>query len=73
MSRDTSNRRSAPGIIDPSCLYRLDELCARMNWSRHAWRSARRKGLRVLRSGSRAFVLGADVISFLEAQRGRDE
>ena len=54
-----------PGVVDPSSLYRIDELRARLGWKAHAWRTATRNGLRVQRAGGRAYVLGADFIEYL--------
>ena len=54
-----------PGVIDPTHLYRVDELRARLGWKAHAWRTATRKGLRTLRAGGRCYVLGSDVIDYL--------
>jgi len=59
--------------IDPSKLYRSDELAARMGWRPSGWRAARRAGLRALRYGKRWFVKGADLIKFVEEHSGRDD
>jgi hypothetical protein len=56
---------SIPGLIVPDALYRIDELRARMGWAKASYRAACRKGLRVRRSGKRAYVLGADAIAFI--------
>lgn len=72
MNHDTST----PGVVSPGELYHLDELLARMRWSKHAWRTARRNGLRVLHAGGRAYVLGSDLIEYLShlnGQEGRDD
>ncbi|MFM9057537.1 MAG: hypothetical protein ACKOSQ_00145 [Planctomycetaceae bacterium] len=52
--------------IDPSKLYRSDELSARMGWRPSGWRAARRAGLLARKYGKRWFVLGADVIAFVQ-------
>ncbi len=59
-----------PGLIVPEALYRIDELWARMGWAKASYRAACRKGLRVRRSGKRAYVLGADAIAFIASQTG---
>lgn len=59
---------SIPGMIVPDALYRIDELRARMGWAKASYRAACRKGLRVRRSGKRAYVLGADAIAFIASQ-----
>ena len=57
-----------PGIIEPGCVYHMDELLRRLRWSRHAWRTARRRGLKVIRTAGRAYVRGDDVIAYLVSQ-----
>lgn len=61
---------AVPGVIAPTNLYHVDELLARLKWSKHAWRTARRQGLRVLRAGGRAYVLGSDLITYLSKMNG---
>ena len=61
-----STRHYTPGEVNPSALYRADELKARMGWSDSALRSARRRGLKVRRDGKRAYILGEDVISYMK-------
>ncbi len=46
----------------------LDELSARLGLGTAAIRTARGKGLRVRRIGRRKFVVGRDLIAYLEAQ-----
>ncbi|MFT5093478.1 MAG: hypothetical protein ACKVII_26920 [Planctomycetales bacterium] len=57
-----------PGIVEPGCIYHVDELLTRLRWSRHAWRTARRNGLKVIRTAGRAYVSGDDVIAYLISQ-----
>lgn len=52
-----------PGAILPDALYRLDEAAARMGWGAHALRAARRRGLKVHRSGKRGYIVGRDLLS----------
>lgn len=59
------HRQPIPGMIFPDALYRIDELRARMGWAAASYRAACRRGLRVRRSGKRAYVLGADAIAFV--------
>jgi hypothetical protein len=59
--------------IDPSKLYRSDEIACRMGWRPSGWRAARRAGLKALRYGKRWFVKGAHLIEFVEQQAGRDD
>jgi len=69
MTTSTRSRTSArqapgtPGAILPDALYRLDEAAARMGWGAHALRAARRRGLKVHRSGKRGYVVGRDLLS----------
>lgn len=65
MSRSTSSRPSVPGIIESEVLYSKHELLGRLRWKEHAFRTARRNGLRVLRAGRRAYIYGRDVIAYL--------
>jgi hypothetical protein len=66
-------RRSVPDTaIEPSRLYRSDELAARMGWRPSGWRAARRAGLRAMRYGKRWFVKGADLIAFVEHHAADD-
>ena len=58
---------SAPGVISEQEIYRLGEAVARLGWSQSALRSARRRGLKVLRSGKRAYLSGREIVRFLEA------
>jgi hypothetical protein len=56
------------GVIDASAVYTLPALRDRLGIT-DAWlRAARRRGLRVRYAGRRAFVLGADFISYLGSQ-----
>lgn len=64
------HRQPIPGMIFPDALYRIDELRARMGWAAASYRAACRRGLQVRRSGKRAYVLGADAISFIAKEGG---
>jgi len=55
----------SPGEIFLNAIYRVDELKRRMGWKDAAFRSARRSGLKVCRSGGRAYVLGKDLNDYL--------
>lgn len=57
---------SVPGVIEENALYRLDEFLLRAGWTRKSWDSARRRGLRALRSGKRVYVRGSDAREFIE-------
>lgn len=54
------------GIIKPDEMYRLEEAKKRTGWGAHAFRAARRAGLQVRYAGRRGFVLGKDIIEYVE-------
>jgi hypothetical protein len=58
----------SPGEVRSGVLYRADELKERMGWSDSAFRSARRRGLKVCRDGKRAYILGEDVIAYMKSK-----
>lgn len=62
-----------PGVIRSDELYRFDDAAARLGWGDQARRAARRKGLKVHRSGKRNYVLGKDLLAFItgEATHGK--
>ncbi|MDA0808208.1 MAG: hypothetical protein O2945_08900 [Planctomycetota bacterium] len=60
-------RDAVPGVIHPDDVYRLDEFLNRMQWGKHAWQTARRRGLKPCYAGGRAYVRGADLIRHLDA------
>jgi len=57
---------SVPGSIDPACVYHVDEFLRRVRWSKHAWRTAKRRGLNVIHTAGRAYVRGSDFVSYLD-------
>jgi hypothetical protein len=59
-------RQPTEASIEPTRLYRSDEAMLRMGWRPSGWRAARRAGLKVSRYGKRAFVMGADLIAFIQ-------
>ncbi len=56
------------GPIDAHVIYLLSDFMKRSGLGRHAMRQARRKGLRVIRVGSRRFVRGGDFLEWLDCQ-----
>lgn len=58
--------KTKPGTIVDGVLYTLEELRQRTGWGARAMREARRDGLPVRYRGGRAFVLGKDVLAFIE-------
>jgi hypothetical protein len=65
-------RQPTEASIDPTRLYRADEVCSRMGWRPSSWRSARHAGLVAHKCGKRFFVLGSDLIAFVTEQRGNE-
>ena len=61
-----SNPKFSPGFVEPGVIYRADEFKRRVGWSEHAMRTARRGGLRVIRTGGRAYVKGDDAIAYFD-------
>lgn len=62
---DATHRQAPPGAIRHDELYTLDEASARLGWGDAARRAARRRGLKVFRSGKRNYVLGSDLLAFI--------
>ncbi len=68
-------RKSKPVVegINPSHLYPIETLKKLMGWSTSSYRSAVRRGLKVLRDGKRGFVRGADVVEWLSLNDEGDD
>ena len=62
----TNNKTIGAGCIRSDAAYTLEAIRKELGLGQAAMRSARRNGLKVRRLGRRAFVLGADMISYLE-------
>jgi len=54
------------GVVTADGIYTLREIRQRLKLGPHALRMARRSGLKVGRIGRRAYVLGRDLIAFIE-------
>ena len=67
MATLATERPDAPGHITADSLYTLAEIQDRLKLGQHAMRQARRAGLKVRRIGRRAFVLGRDVMAFIDS------
>jgi hypothetical protein len=63
---------SATSVVSALEAYRLEELSRRLGVGRHGLRAMRRGGLKIRRVANRAFVLGSDVIAFLQQQPAGD-
>jgi hypothetical protein len=64
-----ADRPYRPGTIQPDTLYRFDEAAARLGWGEQALRAARRRGLKIHRSGKRNYVLGSDLLAFITKEK----
>ena len=62
----TLDRADAPGVVSADCLYTLDEVRDRLKLGQAAMRQARRAGLKVRKIGRRRYVLGRDLLAFVE-------
>ena len=67
MATITPPRPDAPGLVTADTLYTLAEVEERLKLGPHAMRQARRAGLRVRRIGRRGYVLGRDILQFVES------
>ncbi len=65
--------RKPPGCVSADTLYTLAEIRDRLRLGPQAMREARRAGLVVRRIGRRGYVLGRDLIRFLDARDERQE
>jgi hypothetical protein len=61
------------GYIEGDHLYTLEEIKNRLRLGKAALRTARRRGLLVRRIGRRGYVLGKDVIAYVEASATVEE
>ena len=61
------------GIISPNVAYRLDEALARLDWSAHAWRSAKSHGLKPIRLHGRVYLRGNDVLAYIDKRAAEQQ
>lgn len=66
MSKEPAEAPAPGGVISANAAYSLDQVKARLGLGTAAMRTARRKGLIVRRVGRRSFVLGRDLLDYLE-------
>lgn len=57
---------NTPAVIDANKVYTFKEAARRLRWKQHSTRQARRMGLRVVKFGSRNYVLGQHVLEFFQ-------
>ena len=60
-------KETLAGVISTLELYTLEEAKRRLRWSDSAVRSAKRRGLRLIRCGKRKYVSGQELFRFLES------
>lgn len=53
------------GVISVTEIYAIEEAKRRLGWSDAALRAAKRRGLKLLRSGKRRYVTGQEILRFL--------
>lgn len=61
-----SKTTSVPGVIRADELYLAAEVCRRLRWRAHAYRQARRAGLRPIKFGRQSYLLGTSVLAFFQ-------
>jgi hypothetical protein len=67
MTAPAKTKTTAPGVIEASACYTLQEFSQRMRLGDWALRRCRRAGLRVHRVGNVAYVTGRAWLDFLES------
>jgi hypothetical protein len=65
-NKSHDSRPDSPGHVTADAVYTLDEIQRRLQLGQHALRMARRAGLKVRRIGRRGYVLGRDVLEFVQ-------
>ena len=59
-------KAASAGPIEPGKLYSVDDFLARVRWAQWAFRTARRNGLKVIRTGGHAYVRGDDALAYFD-------
>jgi hypothetical protein len=67
MARLINTASGDPGVISTLEVYTLDEAKRRLRWTDSAVRSAKRRGLRLIKCGKRKYVSGQELLRFLES------
>lgn len=60
------------GVISTNEVYTLDEAKRRLRWTDSSVRSAKRRGLRLIKCGKRKYVSGQELFRFLESISSSD-
>ncbi|REJ66662.1 MAG: hypothetical protein DWQ31_13875 [Planctomycetota bacterium] len=66
--RPTDRASQSSGVICFTDIYTVEEAKRRLGWSDSALRAAKRRGLRLLRSGKRRYLTGREILRFLTAE-----
>ncbi len=61
-----ADQQREPGVISADCAYDLAQVKNRLGLGPAAIRTARRKGLIVRRIGRKSFVMGRDILTYLD-------
>lgn len=61
---------ASAGPIEPGKLYSVDDFLARVRWAAWAFRTARRNGLKVIRTGGHAYIRGDDALAYFDKLAG---
>jgi hypothetical protein len=60
------SKKKSPGVIQRDTIYHIEALKQELGWSKHAMRTARRRGLTVIYTAGRAYVRGDDVLAYFD-------
>ena len=66
MAKTATQTPDRPGEISADSIYTLDEIELRLGLGQAAMRTARRAGLKVRKIGRRRYVLGKDLLAYVE-------
>lgn len=66
-------KKPSAGPIENDVTYALPDFMERTRWSKHALRTAKRKGLKVIPAGGVSFVRGEDFHQYLAAIAGESK
>lgn len=60
-------------VIERGQAYTLDEFKARAGWSQHAYRTAKRQGLKVVPTAGRVYITGDSFLDYLASIAAKQE
>ena len=61
------------GMIEPDVLYALPEARRRLGWGKKGMQLARQRGLNVSYAGKNGYVVGRDIIEFIQSPAGQSK